>query len=249
MELDGRRALVTGGASGLGLGIARALAGAGADLCLVDLDPEGARRALEETGGRGVAVGADVSRFDDVEEAVRAAREHLGGIDILVNNAGIAGEGEPKLAHETSAEEWSRVLAVNLTGPFLLCRAVLPDMLSRGRGIIINVASAAGLVGLPGRSPYAASKAGLLHLTRTIAAEYASRGIRANALCPGWIATPMTAWRLRRREERAAVESRIPMGRVATVEEIADAALFLASRASRYMTGAALVVDGGWVAV
>jgi NAD(P)-dependent dehydrogenase (short-subunit alcohol dehydrogenase family) len=168
-------------------------------------------------------------------------------VDILVNNAGVPGDGPPKPVHETDPEEWWHVLAVNLTGPFLLCRAVLPDMLSRGRGVIVNVASAAALVGFPGRGPYSASKAGLVQLTRTIACEYASRGIRANALCPGWVATPMTAWRLEREETRAAVEASIPMGRVASAEEIAEAALFLASRSSRYMTGAVLVVDGGWV--
>jgi NAD(P)-dependent dehydrogenase (short-subunit alcohol dehydrogenase family) len=247
--IDGKVALITGAGSGLGRAIALSLARSGASLALLDLDADSVATVLEEAGGGGTAEAVDVSNDAAVAAAVRRATAMLGPVDVLVNNAGISGMGPPKPAHETAAEEWARVLDVNLTGAFLLCRAVLPSMVERSAGVIVNVASVAGIVALAGRSPYAASKAGLIQLTRTLAAENARHGIRVNAVCPGWIDTPLTHWRLEDPELSKAVLRQIPMGRVAQAGEVADVVLFLVSDASRYVTGHALVVDGGWSVV
>jgi NAD(P)-dependent dehydrogenase (short-subunit alcohol dehydrogenase family) len=246
MELNGKVALVTGAGSGLGKAIALAFAKAGATLALLDLNEATARAALEAAGSKGVSVAADVADSSAVQRAVEAVERETGPIEVVVNNAGITGLGPPKLTHETAPAEWERVMAVNLAGPFLVCRAVLPSMLERGTGVVVNVASAAGVISFEGRSPYASSKAGLIHLTKNLAVEYAGRGIRANALCPGWIDTPLTRWRLDDPGLASRVRDSIPMGRVAEPGELADAALFLACDASRYMTGQTLVVDGGW---
>jgi NAD(P)-dependent dehydrogenase (short-subunit alcohol dehydrogenase family) len=246
MELNGKVALVTGAGSGLGEAIARAFARAGATLALLDLNEAAARTTLESAGSKGMTAAVDVADGAAVQRAVEAVMRQVGPVDVVVNNAGITGLGPPKLTHETTAAEWERVVAVNLTGPFLVCRAVLPSMLERGTGVVINVASAAGVVSFDGRSPYVTSKAGLIHLTRNLAVEYAGRGIRANALCPGWMDTPLTRWRLDDPELASRLRATIPMGRVAEPGEIADAALFLACDASRYMTGQTLVLDGGW---
>lgn len=248
MELAGRVALVTGAGSGLGRSIALAFAAAGAALALVDVDEAAARRTLEMAGGRGDGVRADVAEPRAVGEAIAALSDRLGPADIAVNNAGIAPKRRMPL-HEMSVDDWERVLAVNLTGAFLVCRAVLPAMVERGFGVIINVASAAGLVALPGRSGYAASKGGLIQLTRTLAAEYADTGIRANALCPGYVDTPLLRQGLADPKRAARLTAMIPMRRIAHTKEIADAALFLASERSSYMTGQTLVVDGGWTAL
>lgn len=248
MDLSGKTALITGAAAGLGEAIANAFAKAGATLVLLDLEEPRVRAALEASGAPGTAVAADVSDEAGLAEAIATVEHQLGPVDIVVNNAGIAGLGGPKLLHETAAEEWERVLAVNLTGPYLVCRIVLPSMMERRTGVIVNVASAAGIVTFAGRSPYVASKAGLIHLTKNLAVEYAEHGIRANALCPGWMETSLTRWRLQDPEAAALVTASVPMGRVAQPAEVAEAALFLASDSSRYMTGQVLVVDGGWTA-
>jgi NAD(P)-dependent dehydrogenase (short-subunit alcohol dehydrogenase family) len=246
VELSGKVALVTGAGSGLGEAIPRAFAEAGATLALLDLTEAAAGATLETAGAKGMAVAADVADGAAVRYAVEAVTRQVGPIDIVVNNAGITGLGPPKPTHETQAAEWDRVIAVNLTGPFLVCQAVLPAMLERGAGVIVNVASAAGVISVEGRTPYVTSKAGLIHLTRNLAVEYAGHGIRANALCPGWMDTPMTRWRLGDLELARQLRAGIPMGRVAQPGEIAQAALFLACDASSYMTGQTLVVDGGW---
>ena len=248
MELTGKVALVTGAGSGLGRAIALTFARAGATLTLLDIDAEAATATLEAAGGRGEIAAVDVADGALVTGAVAGAEDRLGPIDVVVNNAGIAGAGRTPL-HETAMEDWERVLAVNLTGPFLVSRAVLPSMVRRGAGVIVNVASAAGIVALAGRCHYACSKAGLIHLTRTLAVEYAGAGIRANALCPGYIDTPLVRAGLADPERAERLRAMIPMHRLADAAEIAEAALFLASDASRYMTGQALVVDGGWTAV
>jgi NAD(P)-dependent dehydrogenase (short-subunit alcohol dehydrogenase family) len=246
MDLTGKVALVTGAGSGLGEAIALAFADAGATLALLDLTEAAARATLEAAGCKGMAVAADVADGAAVRHAVDAVMRQAGPVDIVVNNAGITGLGPPKPAHETTAAEWERVIAVNLTGPFLVCQAVLPSMLERRAGVLVNVASAAGAVSVDGRTPYVTSKAGLIHLTRNLAVEYAGRGIRANALCPGWMDTPMTRWRLGDLDLARRLRAAIPMGRVAQPGEVAQAALFLACSASSYMTGQTLVVDGGW---
>jgi NAD(P)-dependent dehydrogenase (short-subunit alcohol dehydrogenase family) len=151
--------------------------------------------------------------------------------------------------HETPVDDWDRVFGVNVRGVFLCTRAVLPAMLAQGSGHVITVASSAGLVAFPGRAAYTASKGAALMLAKSVAVDYAAHGIRSNAVCPGFVQTPMTQWRLDVPELRAKVESAIPMGRVAQPEEIADAIAVLASGRLGYMTGTAFLVDGGWTAL
>jgi NAD(P)-dependent dehydrogenase (short-subunit alcohol dehydrogenase family) len=218
-------AFVTGAASGIGRACVERLLAGGTAVAAVDLDGE----RLRELDA--LALSADVTDAD------------------AVNVAGITGSRAAAECDVTPVDEWRRVLEVNLTGPFLVCRAALPGMLARGGGSIVNVASFAGLVAFPGRCAYTASKGGLVQLTRSIAADYAPRGIRANAICPGWVHTPMTRWRLDDPQLLADVLARIPAGRVAVPEEIADAVALLAGDRLPYMNGAMLVIDGAWTAV
>jgi gluconate 5-dehydrogenase len=248
MALQGKRVMITGGASGLGRQIALAYAEAGACLALIDLDTDAVTQTLASCGGDGVAVGADVTDEAELTRAISRIHAEVGDVDVVVNNAGIGGVGPPTPAHTTTRAEWERVLAVNLVAPAMISRAVLPAMMARRSGVIVNVASAVGMIAFANRSPYAASKGGLIQLTRTLAVEYAAHGIRVNALCPGWMETPLTRARLDQPGVDEVIRVQIPMGRVADPREVADAAVFLASDASRYMTGQTLVVDGGWTA-
>ncbi len=236
-----RVAVVTGGASGIGRATAGRLLEDGFRLAVLDLSPELAPSVL--------AIKADVSDATDVERAVREVLAELGRIDVLVNNAGISGSADATTCHETPIEEWDRVFAVNVRGPFLCTRAVLPAMLRQGAGHVITVASCAGIVAFPGRCAYTASKGAALQFAKSVAVDYAAAGIRSNAVCPGMVHTPMTQWRLDIPELRAAAESRIPLGRVAQPDEIADAISLLASPRLGYATGAAFVIDGGWTAL
>lgn len=239
----GRVAVVTGGASGIGLATCGRLRDEGLTVVALDLKPDGAAEAAALT------LCCDVTDEADVESTMHAVAERFGGIDVLVNNAGITGSRDATRCHETPVDEWDKVHAVNVRGPFLCSRAVLPSMVARGSGHIITIASVAGLVAFPARCAYTASKGAALMLTRSIAVDYAADGIRANAVCPGMVYTPMTSWRLDQPELRAAVEGRIPVGRVASTEEIADAVAVLASGRLAYMTGHPLVVDGGMSAL
>jgi NAD(P)-dependent dehydrogenase (short-subunit alcohol dehydrogenase family) len=241
--MAGSVAVVTGGASGIGLATCARLAADGFTVAALDLAPEAAERTAALT------VECDVTAEAAVGAAMAAVTERFGGIDVLVNNAGITGSRQAARCHETPVQEWDRVQAVNVRGPFLCARAVLPSMIARGSGHIITIASVAGLVAFPGRCAYTASKGAALMLTRSIAVDYAADGIRANAVCPGMVYTPMTAWRLDQPDLRAEVEARIPAGRVAAAEEIADAVALLASGRLGYMTGHPLVVDGGLTAL
>ena len=236
-------AVVTGGGSGIGLATCARLAEDGFTVAVLDVQPPAA------DGGAALALRCDVTDEADVAAAMATVAGRLGRIDVLVNNAGITGSQEATRCHETPVAEWDKVHAVNVRGPFLCSRAVLPSMVARGSGHIITIASVAGLVAFPGRCAYTASKGAALMLTRSIAVDYAADGIRANAVCPGMVYTPMTSWRLDQPELRAAVEARIPVGRVATPDEIADAVALLASGRLGYMTGAPLVVDGGMTAL
>jgi NAD(P)-dependent dehydrogenase (short-subunit alcohol dehydrogenase family) len=236
-------AVVTGGASGIGLATCARLRGEGFIVAALDLQPDGAAEAAD------LAMRCDVTDEADVADAMAAVAEKSGGIDVLVNNAGITGSREAARCHETPVAEWDKVHAVNVRGPFLCSRAVLPAMVARGSGHIITIASVAGLVAFPGRCAYTASKGAALMLTRSIAVDYAAAGIRANAVCPGMVYTPMTSWRLDQPDLRAEIEDRIPAGRVAAPDEIADAVALLASGRLAYMTGHALVVDGGMSAI
>jgi len=237
-----RIAVVTGGASGIGRATCARLRADGFTLAVLDVNCDGAR----EVAGPGLGIKADITDATDVERAFGEITERFGRVDVLVNNAGISGSPEATICHETPVEEWDRVFAVNIRGPFLCARAALPVMLAQGAGHVITVASVAGLVAFPGRSAYTASKGAALMLARSIAADYAHAGIRSNAVCPGMVETPMTQWRLDQPELRHAVESRIPLGQVAQPDEIADAIAVLASGRLAYMTGHALIIDGGW---
>lgn len=233
-------AVVTGGASGIGLASTLALLADGFDVAVLDLTPPSDLDCL--------AVGCDVTAESDVDESVAAVVAAYGRIDVLVNNAGITGSPAATVLHETPVAEWDRVHAVNVRGPFLCSRAVLPVMLGQGGGHVITIASVAGLVAFPGRAAYTSSKGAALMLTRSIAVDYARHGIRANAICPGMVYTPMTAWRLDQPDLRAEVEANIPLGRVARTEDIAEAVVLLASGRLAYLNGHPLVLDGGALA-
>jgi NAD(P)-dependent dehydrogenase (short-subunit alcohol dehydrogenase family) len=244
-----RVAVVTGGASGIGWATAERLSADGFALAVLDTDGDGAARAAKAAGENGLGLETDVSDERSVEQAFARIGSELGPVDVLVNNAGVTGGPSATTCHETSVEAWDQVFGVNVRGLFLCTRAVLPVMLERRSGHIITVASAAGFVAFPGRCAYTASKGAAVLFTKSLAVDYAASGIRANAVCPGMAETPMTKWRLDEPELRARVEAGIPMGRVAQPEEIADAIALLASDRLAYMTGHALVLDGGWTAL
>jgi NAD(P)-dependent dehydrogenase (short-subunit alcohol dehydrogenase family) len=236
-------AVVTGGGSGIGLATCTRLAKDGFRVAALDLDPSAA------AGAATLTLRCDVCDESDVTQSISTVLTRFGGIDVLVNNAGITGSRQAAKCHETPVDEFDRVIAVNVRGPFLCSRAVLPSMTARGSGHIITIASVAGLVAFPGRCAYTASKGAALMLTRSIAIDYAAAGIRANAVCPGMVYTPMTSWRLDQPDLRAEAVGRIPAGRVASPDEIADAVALLASGRLGYMTGHPLVVDGGMSAM
>jgi len=247
-RLDGRRALVTGGATGIGRAIAEGLAAAGADVAITyrRREPDAALRAIEASGVRAAAVQADLETLDAgaAEKIVRAARERLGDIDILVNNAGMIHRAD---AAEFALADWRRVLAVDLDAAWLLAQAAGRGMLERGAGKIVNVASVLGFEGGLRVSAYAAAKHALVGLTRALANEWAAHGINVNAIAPGYTATDNT--RALRDDPARAQEllARIPAGRFADPAEMAGAAVFLASEAASYCHGSVLVVDGGWL--
>lgn len=236
-------AVVTGAASGIGRACVERLLAEGFLVGTIDVNAD-----VASTAGV-MEITADVSSEPQVTAAIARFLDELGQIDVAANVAGITGSVDATQCHLTPVDEWMRVIAVNLTGPFLVCRAVLPHMMERGEGIIVNIASVAGLVAFPGRCAYTASKGGVVQLTRSIAVDYAGRGIRANAVCPGMVSTPMTSWRLEDPELGPQVVERIPQGRVATADEVAEVVGLLASGAMSYMNGSALVLDGGWTAL
>ena len=241
-------AVVTGAAQGIGRRTARVLAATGYALVLVDVrEPAEVAAELDDAETETLSLVGDVADEDFVQRARDAVELRFGHADVLVNNAGISSIAP---AEDTTAAQWRRVLEVNLTGPFLLSRAFGELMLTRGEGSIVNVASVAGLLGIADRAAYNASKAGLLGLMRTLAAEWGGRGVRVNAVCPGWVKTEMDA------ADQAGggyvdadIEARVPMGRFATPDDIAEAIAFLADPVrSAFVNGHALSVDGGWAA-
>ena len=239
--------LVTGGAAGIGWAIARAFAARGDRVAILDLD--GARAAVraEELGPGHLGLGGDVTDEDEVRAAVGRAEAVLGGLGVAVNNAGIGDEAAPTL--EQDRARFGRVLSVHLDGAFLVSREAARVMLPRGRGAIVNIASIAGIGGIPGRNAYGAAKAGIAAMTRAMACEWAGRGLRVNAVAPGYVATELTAkLEAEGALDLGAIRRRVPMGALGEPEAIAEAVVFLASEAARYVTGAVLPVDGGWTA-
>jgi NAD(P)-dependent dehydrogenase (short-subunit alcohol dehydrogenase family) len=248
-RLDGRRALVTGGATGLGFVIARALADAGAEIAIASRSREScesaARSIATATGRNTAAFALDVTQAADIERVAGEIDATLGPVDILVNNAGVNIRG---LASELTEADWDLVVSTNLKGTFLCARKFGPIMCERGWGRILNLSSILGAVGLPGRAPYASSKAGVLNLTRVLALEWADKGVTVNAICPGPFGTDMNKPLLADPAKYQAFIAKIPMGRWGELHEIAGPAVFLASDASSFITGTALFVDGGWTA-
>jgi NAD(P)-dependent dehydrogenase (short-subunit alcohol dehydrogenase family) len=248
-RLDGRVAVVTGGSKGLGEAMADGLAEAGASVAIVSRHLDECRSVAEriarDAGGDVLPLEADVSRAEQVREMAQAVLERFQRVDILVNNAGV---NVRKATLDLTVEEWQEVVDINLTGPLLCAQAVLPTMVAQQYGRIINISSIFGAVGFPARSPYTATKGGLLNMTRAWALEYAREGITVNAICPGPFDTPMNRPLRQNPEAYQAFLARIPMGRWGALPELASAVVFLASEAASYITGAALFVDGGWTA-
>ncbi|MDT8367669.1 MAG: 3-oxoacyl-[acyl-carrier-protein] reductase [Longimicrobiales bacterium] len=240
---EGTVAIVTGGSRGIGRGIAEALAEAGARVAVVARSEAGATAAADALQGSGHAgFACDVSDPDAVRETASAIESSLGTVGILINNAGITRDN---ILLRLKDEDWDRVIDVNLKGAFNFTRAVARGMMKRRDGVIVNVSSVVGLMGNAGQANYAASKAGLLGLTRSVARELASRGVRCNAIAPGYIRTEMTAELSE--QQTTELTGRIPLGRLGEVEDIAGVVRFLVGPGARYITGQVLAVDGGMV--
>jgi len=242
VDLSGKVALVTGGSRGIGLSIAQSLAGAGAKVAVCARDGAKAAAAAQGLGGTARGYACDVGVAAQVEQTVAAVERDLGPIDILVNNAGITRDN---LLFRVAEEDWDAVLATNLKGAFLMTKLAARGMIKRRFGRIINITSVVGLMGNKGQANYAASKAGLIGFSKSVARELASRNVLVNAVAPGYIETEMTAKLTT--EQQAALQSAIPLARLGGGADIAGAVLFLASDFASYITGQVLVVDGGMV--
>ena len=254
MRFTDRVAIITGGASGIGLATVKRFLEEGATVIIADLSPDGCVRAVDELHGAGherfETVLADVSRSDDVRDLVENAFKRHGRIDVLFNNAGFFEPGE---VHEVSEDDWERTMAVNLRSVFLCSKYVLPHMLAAGRGAIVNNASVAALVGDTGSAAYCATKGGVGLLTKAMALDYATRGIRVNAICCAEIDTPLfereaEQWGMSVDEFREVLNEQHPVGRIGLPEEAAAAVAFLASDDASFITGTLLPVDGGYSA-
>jgi 3-oxoacyl-[acyl-carrier protein] reductase len=242
IDLSGKTAFVTGSTRGIGLAVARSLHEAGARVAVVGRDPERSRAVASGLGEGTVGVACNVADASEVEVAVAAAEAALGPLDILVNNAGLARDN---ILLRLTEADWDLVLDANLKGAFHTTRAAIKGMMKRRSGRIINVSSVVGLIGNKGQANYAASKAGLIGFTKSIAKEYASRNILVNCIAPGFIETDMTS--ALPAEARATLLEEIALGRLGRPEDVAGTVLFLASDLAAYITGQVLIVDGGMV--
>ena len=250
-DLTGSVAVVTGAGSGLGKAIATALARHGADVAVTELP--GKTALAEETvgellalGRRALAIPLDVTDLGSIDALVPAVVGSLGRFDILVNNAGL---NIQRHALEVTEQDWDRVLDVNLKGLFFCSQAAGRHMVEHGGGRIVNIASQMGLVGYWRRAAYCSSKAGVVNLTRVLAIEWAKHGINVNAIAPTFVLTPLTASMFEDADFKADVFARIPLGRLADPDDVANAAVYLASPAAKMVTGQTLAVDGGWTAL
>ncbi len=244
--MKGKNAVITGGARGIGEAIGKVMARMGANIIIWDVLEEQAKATAEkfakEYGIKTSGKAVDVTKGESVEAAVEAAVAEFGGIDILVNNAGITRDG---LIIRMKEEDWDSVLAINLKGVWQCTKSVARVMLKARKGSIVNIASVVGVMGNAGQANYSASKAGVIGLTKTSAKEFASRGVRVNAVAPGYIRTAMTDKLTD--EQRKRMQDLIPLGELGTPEDVADAVAFLASDAARYITGQTLNICGGMV--
>ena len=247
-NLKGKTALVTGAARGLGREIALALAQSGASLILSDIQsPDDTAVAVGETGAPWIAVPADITDEDQVKAMAERSAAEYGKVDILINNAGVS-QLSYTATEDLSKTEWETIMGINLTGTFLVCKHIGQKMIAGGGGSIVNIATTAGITGVPRAPAYCASKAGVILLTKSLALEWARYHIRVNAVAPHYLETPLTEGLRASEKVYAGLVKQIPMGRFGKPSEIAGAVLFLASQASTYTTGTVIVADGGFLA-
>lgn len=241
--------MVTGASSGIGRATALAFAREGAKIIVADLDEEGGQETIDKVkkgGSEAIFVKTDVSQATEVEALIRKAVKTYGQLNCAVNNAGTASEWG--FLHEASEETWDHVININLKGVWLCMKYEIPQMLKQGGGTIINISSIMGVAGHINKPIYATSKHGVIGLTKSAALQYAKSGIRVNAVCPGWIRTPLTESRLNDPESRERMIATVPLGRVGVPEEVAEAIIWLCSDAASYVTGHTMMVDGGYIA-
>jgi len=248
-DLSGKVAMVTGAAGGLGEVQCKALAGAGADVAVCDVTPEAGKKvaaAIEHMGRRSAAFAMDIRSKTSVHQTLVDVLDHFGRVDILCNTAGV---NYRVALLEYPEQEWDRVIDTNLKGMFLVCQAVVPQMIERGYGKVVNMSSIMGRVTYYGQAAYCSSKGGVDQLTRVMALEWAKHGIRVNAISPTYIETPLVKKVLEDEPERVDfIQRRTPMGRLGRAEELMGLTIFLASHASDLMTGQSICIDGGWTA-
>lgn len=252
MKLQNRVAVITGAGSGIGQAMANLFAREGARIFAADINGDAAQQTasmIAEAGGASQSLAVDVTQPDQVRGMIEQARASYGRIDILCNNAGI---GSTTDVVDCEPDDWDRVMTVNVKSVYLGCKYAVPGMIEQGGGVIINTASVAGMVGIVKRAAYCASKGAVIALTRQVAIEYVKQRIRVNCLCPGTVDSPWVERLLAQSDDRVAareaLEARQPMGRLGTPEEVAAAALYLASDDAAFITGTGLVIDGGWTA-